>query len=117
MLSLNRTELIAQGAWIAGKAVGASESRTFTVDNPANGSLIATLPDCGAAEAKAAISAAHEAFLSWRKLLAKERADFLKAWYAVLKKNQEDLARLISLEQGKPLTESRGEVAYGAAYV
>jgi len=117
MLSLNRTELIAQGAWIAGKAVGASESRTFTVYNPANGSLIATLPDCGAAEAEAAISAAHEAFLSWRKLLAKERADFLKAWYAVLKKNQEDLARLISLEQGKPLTESRGEVAYGAAYV
>lgn len=117
MLSLNRTELIAKGAWIAGKNVGTSESRTFSVENPANGAIIATLPDCGVAEAEAAASAAHEAFSSWRKLLAKERSDYLQAWYAVLKKNQEDLARLISLEQGKPLAESRGEVAYGAAYV
>ena len=117
MLQLDRQDLIVTHAWIANERVGSSEGGTFGVENPADGSLIADVANCGAAEARAATDAAHCAFASWRKLLAKERAAHLQAWLALVRKNQEDLARLISLEQGKPLAESRGEVAYGAAYI
>src|SRR5271170_4944337 len=117
MFQLDRKDLIVAHAWIANERVASSDSRTFRVENPADGSLIAEVADCGAAEARAATETAHRAFACWRKLLAKERAAHLQAWRALVRKNQEDLARLISLEQGKPLVESRGEVAYGAAYI
>lgn len=117
MLQLDRNDLIVTHAWIANERIPSSDGRTFTVENPADGSVIATVADCGSAEARAATEAAHRAFACWRKLLAKERSQHLQAWLALVRKNQEDLARLISLEQGKPLAESRGEVAYGAAYI
>jgi succinate-semialdehyde dehydrogenase / glutarate-semialdehyde dehydrogenase len=117
MLQLDRNDLIVTHAWIANQHVASSDGKTFSVENPADGSLIAEVADCGATEAHAATEAAHRAFACWRKLLAKERAAYLQAWLALVRKNQEDLARLISLEQGKPLVESRGEVAYGAAYI
>jgi succinate-semialdehyde dehydrogenase/glutarate-semialdehyde dehydrogenase len=117
MLQLERSDLILSHAWIDNQKTGSSDGRSFTVENPADGTVLATLPDCGAVEAEAAASAAHRAFSPWRKLLAKERAQHLQAWLAVIRKHAEDLARLISLEQGKPLGESRGEVAYGAAYI
>src|SRR5271169_6004839 len=117
MLQLDRNDLILTHAWIANERVPSSDGCTFTVENPADGSVIATVADCGAAEAQAATEAAHRAFACWRKLLAKERASHLQVWLALVRKHQEDLARLISLEQGKPLVESRGEVAYGAAYI
>jgi succinate-semialdehyde dehydrogenase/glutarate-semialdehyde dehydrogenase len=117
MLRLEFSDLILNHAWIDNQKTGSSDGRTFTVEDPANGTTLATLPDCGQVEAEAAVTAAYRAFASWRGLLAKERAQHLQAWLAVIKKHAEDLARLISLEEGKPLAESRGEVAYGAAYI
>jgi succinate-semialdehyde dehydrogenase / glutarate-semialdehyde dehydrogenase len=117
MLQLTSSELIISHAWIDNQRVGSSDGRCFRVEDPADGTVLATLPDCGAAEAQAAADAAHRAFTGWRAMLAKERAQHLQAWLSQIRKHEEDLARLISLEQGKPLSESRGEVAYGAAYV
>jgi len=117
MLQLDCKDLIVTHAWIANERVASSDARTFTVENPADGTIIAEVADCSAAEARAAADAAHRAFACWRKLLARERAAHLQAWLTLVRKNQEDLAHLISLEQGKPLVESRGEVAYGAAYI
>ena len=117
MLQLECSELILNHAWIDNQKTGSSDGRTFTVEDPADGTVLATLPDCGPVEAEAAVTAAQRAFCSWRTLLAKERAQHLQAWLAMVRKHGEDLARLISLEQGKPLSESRGEVAYGAAYI
>ncbi len=117
MLQLECADLILSHAWIDNQRIGSSDGRSFTVEDPADGTILATLPDCGPVEAEAAVNAAHRAFSGWRALLAKERAQHLQAWLAMIRKHAEDLARLISLEQGKPLTESRGEVAYGAAYI
>jgi succinate-semialdehyde dehydrogenase/glutarate-semialdehyde dehydrogenase len=117
MLQLDRKDLIVTHAWIGNRRVPSTDAGTFRVENPADGSLIAEVADCGAPEARAATDAASRAFSCWRKLLAKERAAHLQAWLALVRRNQEDLARLISLEQGKPLVESRGEVAYGAGYI
>jgi succinate-semialdehyde dehydrogenase / glutarate-semialdehyde dehydrogenase len=117
MPQLDRNELILTHAWINHKQVCSSDGRTFIVEDPADGTVLATVADCGAVEAEAAVDAAHRAFCGWRGLLAKERAQHLQAWLAVIRKHSEDLARLISLEEGKPLSESRGEVAYGAAYI
>ncbi|MBV8673872.1 MAG: aldehyde dehydrogenase family protein, partial [Acidobacteriaceae bacterium] len=117
MLHLSRKDLIVTHAWIANERVPSSDGRGFAVENPADGSLIAQVADCGAAEARAAADAGHKAFASWRKLLAKERSAHLQRWLAEVRKNEDDLARLISLEEGKPLAESRAEVAYGAAYI
>jgi succinate-semialdehyde dehydrogenase / glutarate-semialdehyde dehydrogenase len=117
MLQLECDELILNHAWIDNQKTGSSDGYSFTVEDPADGTVLATLPDCGPVEAEAAVTAAHRAFCNWRTLLAKERAQHLQAWLAVIRKHGEDLARLISLEQGKPLSESRGEVAYGAAYI
>ena len=117
MLQLECRDLILNHAWIDNRRTCSSDGRSFTVEDPADGTILATLPDCGAVEADAAASAAYRAFAGWSSLLAKERAQHLQAWLAVIRKHAEDLARLISLEQGKPLAESRGEVAYGAAYI
>jgi succinate-semialdehyde dehydrogenase/glutarate-semialdehyde dehydrogenase len=117
MLQLDCSELILNHAWIDNQKAGSSDGRTFTVEDPADGTVLAMLPDCGKVEAEAAVDAAQRAFCTWRTLLAKERAQHLQAWLAMVRKHAEDLARLISLEEGKPLSESRGEVAYGAAYI
>ena len=76
-----------------------------------------SLPNAGAAETRRAIEAAEAAFASWRQVVAKERSVILKRWFSLIMANQEDLAALMTAEQGKPLAESRGEVAYGAAFV
>jgi len=93
-----------------------SEAR-LPVSNPAHDAVFAHVPDSGAADARAAADAAHAAFPDWSRRPAQERARFLKRWHAQILLHQEDLARLISAEQGKPLAESRGEVLYGASYV
>jgi succinate-semialdehyde dehydrogenase/glutarate-semialdehyde dehydrogenase len=116
-LSLSQAELIATQSFLANQWIDAADARRFAVTNPATGEVIADVPDCGPADARAAVDAAHAAFLSWRTVLAKDRAALLKRWHALILENQEDLARLISLEQGKPLKESRTEVSYGASYV
>lgn len=94
-----------------------SEGRRFDVHNPATDAVLASVPDSGAADARAAVDAAHAAFPSWRAVPAKQRAQLLKRWHDLVMARQDELGRLISLEQGKPLAEGRGEVAYAASYI
>src|SRR5256885_1903601 len=87
------------------------------VPPPATGALITEVPDSGAAEARAALDAAHAAFPAWRRTPAKQRAAIIKRWNDLVLAHQDDLGRLISREQGKPLAEGKGEVAYAASYI
>jgi succinate-semialdehyde dehydrogenase/glutarate-semialdehyde dehydrogenase len=96
------------GAWIGTPALD--------VTNPATGEVIGRVPDLGAKETRTAIEAASAAFPAWSGLLAKERAAILRRWYELQREHKEDLARLMTAEQGKPLTESRAEVDYGASF-
>jgi succinate-semialdehyde dehydrogenase/glutarate-semialdehyde dehydrogenase len=109
---LLRTRAFIDGAW-----VGADDGRTFPVTDPANGQELAEVADLGAAEVRRAIAAAERAWPAWRARTAKERAGLLRRWHDLILAHQDDLARLMTLECGKPLAESRGEVAYGAAFV
>jgi succinate-semialdehyde dehydrogenase / glutarate-semialdehyde dehydrogenase len=109
--------LFRESAYIDGQWLGAKSGKTFSVDNPATGEIIAVVPDMGGEEARQAIDAAHCAFPSWSKKTAKERAVILRKWFDLILENQEDLARLMTLEQGKPLAEARGEVAYAGAFI
>jgi succinate-semialdehyde dehydrogenase/glutarate-semialdehyde dehydrogenase len=110
--SLFREQCYIDGAW-----VDADGRATIEVRDPANNELIGTVPKLAAAETRRAIEAAGRAFQSWRNTTAKERAGLLRKWFDLMMANQEDLAILMTREQGKPLTESRGEIAYGAAFV
>lgn len=110
--SLFRTQ-----AFLAGQWVGADSGRTINVTNPATGAIIGTVPDMGAAETRRAIEAAYKAWPAWRAKTAKERAAILRKWFDLMMANQEDLAVLMTAEQGKPLTESRGEIAYAASFI
>lgn len=103
--------------FIGGQWVAAASGRRFAVTDPATGNPIADAPDSGAADARAAVDAAAAALPAWRAMLPKERAGLLRRWHALIVEQQDALAALISLEQGKPLAEGRGEVAYGASYV
>jgi succinate-semialdehyde dehydrogenase / glutarate-semialdehyde dehydrogenase len=100
------------GAWIEAKG-----GAVITVDNPATGEPIGTVPRLGRVETKQAIDAAAREFPAWRKKTAKERSTILRRWFDLMMANQEDLARLMTTEQGKPLGESRGEVAYAASFI
>jgi succinate-semialdehyde dehydrogenase/glutarate-semialdehyde dehydrogenase len=97
--------------------VNAPSGATINVDNPATGEIIGTVPKLGAAETRQAIEAADRAMPAWRKKTAKERAAVMRRWYELMLQHQEDLARLMTIEQGKPLTESRGEVVYAAGFL
>jgi len=109
---LFREACYVDGAWIQAKSGGAVQ-----VDNPATGEIIGSVPKLGAAETRGAIEAADRAFSLWSKKTGKERAVVLRRWFDLMMQNQEDLARLMTLEQGKPLAESRGEVAYAASFL
>src|SRR5690606_18079790 len=116
-LRLNDLALYKSSSYIDGAWVDASDGATFTVDNPANGRIIAHVANLGADEAQAAIAAADRAFKGWRARTGKERTSILRKWFDLIIANTEDLAQLMTLEQGKPITEARGEVAYGASFV
>ncbi|MBI1206516.1 MAG: succinate-semialdehyde dehydrogenase [Azospirillum sp.] len=116
-VQLSDVGLLRRQAYIDGAWVDADEGGTFPVTNPANGELIVEVPNLGAAETRRAIAAADAAWGGWRAKTAKERATLLRRWFELIMANQEDLARLMTVEQGKPLAESRGEVAYGANFV
>ncbi|WP_404302602.1 NAD-dependent succinate-semialdehyde dehydrogenase [Alicycliphilus denitrificans] len=115
-LTLTRTELIRSANFING-AWTATPAARLAVTDPATGALITEVPDSGAAEARAALAAAHAAFPAWRKLPAKQRAAIIKRWHDLVMAHQDDLGKLISREQGKPLAEGKGEVAYAASYI
>ncbi|WP_426414696.1 NAD-dependent succinate-semialdehyde dehydrogenase [Aestuariirhabdus sp. LZHN29] len=117
MLALNDGELLRTRAYIDGQWVNADSEAEFSVFNPANGELLTRVADLGAGEARRAIEAAHRAGIEWRQTTAKHRATLLRRWFELIMDNQEDLARIMTAEQGKPLAEARGEVAYGASFV
>jgi succinate-semialdehyde dehydrogenase/glutarate-semialdehyde dehydrogenase len=116
-MKLRDPELLRTRAFIGGKWADAANGATQAVMNPATGKPIGTVPDMGAAETRHAIEAAQRAFPAWAALTARERAAILRRWYELLLANQEDLATLMTAEQGKPLSESRGEIAYGASFI
>lgn len=109
--------LLWQEAYINGAWSGAQSGELFAVYNPYDGREIAKVADCGPAEAERAIQAAAAAFQSWKQQTAAFRADRLRNWFALIMQHQEELARLLTREQGKPLSESRGEIAYGASFI
>jgi len=109
--------LFRQQCYINGEWVDADNNSTLAVYNPADGVQIGTVPNLGAAETRRAIEAANAAWPAWRAKPARERAAILRKWYELMMANQEDLAVLMTVEQGKPLTESRGEIAYGASFI
>jgi succinate-semialdehyde dehydrogenase/glutarate-semialdehyde dehydrogenase len=116
-LNLSDAGLLKSQAYIDGQWTDADDGGTFAVTNPANGELIAEVAKVGAAETARAIAAAQAAMASWKALPAKSRAGILRKWYDLMMAHQEDLAIIMTAEQGKILAESRGEVAYGAAFV
>lgn len=114
---LKEAGLLHSKALIGGNWVGAQDGRTLPVHNPATGEVLVDVPCMGGVETKAAIDSASEAFLSWCELTGSERSKLLRKWYDLLLANKEHLGHLITLEQGKPLTESFGEVLYGSSFV
>ncbi|GGL72515.1 NAD-dependent succinate-semialdehyde dehydrogenase [Wenxinia marina] len=114
---LSRPDLLCERAFLGGEWVTAESGRTFEVRNPARGDVIANVPDLSRGEIARAIDAAHAAQKDWARKTGKARAAILRKWYDLMMANQEDLAILMTAEQGKPLAESRGEVAYGAGFV
>jgi succinate-semialdehyde dehydrogenase / glutarate-semialdehyde dehydrogenase len=116
-LALKDATLLRRQAFINGEWVNANGSKTYPVTNPADGMTLAQVPDMGAEETRAAIEAANKAWPAWRGKTAKERGVILRKWFDLILANQEDLARILTAEQGKPLAESRGEVGFGAAFI
>ena len=109
--------LLQTQAFINGRWVDANDGATLDVTNPATGEVIASVAKVGSAETATAIEAASEAMKRWRALPVKTRANILRDWFNIIMANQEDLALIMTLEQGKVIAESRGEVAYGASYI
>ena len=116
-LPLKDPDLLRQANLINGQWVQADSGRTIEVRNPANGELVGSVPALGAAETRRAIDAAHAAQKAWRRLTAKERQKPLRRLFDLMLENQEDLAVILTSEQGKPLAESRGEIAYAASFI
>lgn len=116
-VTLTDPALFRRDAYIDGAFAPAASGARFGVRNPASGALLAEVADGSVAEAHRAVAAAQQAFPGWRARLAKDRAALLRRWFELILAAQEDLARLMTAEQGKPLAESRGEVAYGASFL
>ena len=117
MLKLDDSSLLRSQAYVDGAWTGALSGATFAVTNPADGSLLAHVPAMGAAETRRAIEAADRAWGPWKARTAKDRAAILRRWFELIMAAQHDLATLMTAEQGKPLAEAKGEVAYGASFV
>ena len=117
MMLLKNPALLRSHAYLNGAWVAAEDGSTLTVTNPATGAIIATVPRCSAVQTRAAIDGAVLAQRAWRKRTAAERSKILQVWYQLMLDNQEDLAQLMTAEQGKPLAEARGEIAYAAAFI
>jgi succinate-semialdehyde dehydrogenase/glutarate-semialdehyde dehydrogenase len=116
-IKLNDMSLFRQQCYINGQWRDADSGETIDVTNPADGAVIATVPKMGADETREAIEHAQQAQVKWRRLLAKERSTILRNWFDLIMENQEDLALLMTMEQGKPLAEARGEIAYSASFI
>jgi succinate-semialdehyde dehydrogenase/glutarate-semialdehyde dehydrogenase len=117
MLKLNDPSLLRQQSYIDGQWRDAADGTTIAVTNPANGETIGTVPHMGAQETKQAIEAANAAWPAWRKKTAKERSAILRKWNDLMLANADDLALIMTAEQGKPLAEAKGEVVYAASFI
>jgi succinate-semialdehyde dehydrogenase/glutarate-semialdehyde dehydrogenase len=116
-MQLADSNLLKRQAFMNGDWIQADDGATFEVTNPATGEVVAEVAKCGAAETRRAIEAAAAAQIEWRRKTAGERSRLLRRWFELMMENQEDLARIMTAEQGKPLAESRGEIAYGASFI
>jgi len=116
-VELKDEKLFREACYVDGQWIHARSGETIAVDNPATKEIIGHVPKLSAAETRAAIEAANAALPAWSKRTAKERAAILRCWFELMIASQEDLARLMTLEQGKPLAESRGEVSYAASFL
>jgi succinate-semialdehyde dehydrogenase/glutarate-semialdehyde dehydrogenase len=116
-MQLNDQDLLQGNAYINGEWISADNGETLPVLNPANGETIMEVAKCGTAETRRAIEAAEAAQVEWRNKTAKERGAILRRWFNLMMEAQEDLAVILTAEQGKPLAEARGEIAYGASYI
>ena len=116
-LGLKDPHLFRQQCYIDGKWSDADSGKTVTVSNPASGEILGSIPNMGTDETRRAIAAANAAFPAWRAKTAKERSTILRKWFELMMLHQEDLAKLMTAEQGKPLSESRGEIAYAASFI
>ncbi|MCP9759719.1 NADP-dependent succinate-semialdehyde dehydrogenase I [Aquitalea sp. S1-19] len=117
MLNLKDPSLLKQQCYLNGEWLDADNGETIPVSNPATGEIIAQVPKMGRAEAERAVAAAADAFKLWKKKSAKERAVLLRRWFDLMMANQDDLGAILTAEQGKPLAEAKGEIAYGASYI
>ncbi|AIR88687.1 NADP-dependent succinate-semialdehyde dehydrogenase [Pseudomonas cremoricolorata] len=116
-MQLKDAQLFRQQAFINGEWLDADSGQTINVTNPATGEVIGTVPKMGTAETRRAIEAADKALPAWRALTAKERSTKLRRWFELMIEHQDDLARLMTTEQGKPLAEAKGEIAYAASFI
>lgn len=117
MINLRNSSLLQTHAFIDGDWCHADTYKTFVVKNPATGEVVAQVADLGGDETRRAITAAAHAQILWAQKTAKERSQLLRAWFDLVMLHQEDLAQILTLEQGKPIAEARGEIAYGASYI
>lgn len=117
MINLRNSSLLQTHAFIDGDWCHADTYKTFVVKNPATGEVVAQVADLGVDETRRAITAAAHAQILWAQKTAKERSQLLRAWFDLVMLHQEDLAQILTLEQGKPIAEARGEIAYGASYI
>src|SRR5690554_6561761 len=113
-MNLSDKGLFRQRCYIDGSWTDAEDGRTVDVTNPANGAVLGTVPNAGATETRREIEAADRAMVAWRARTGKDRAAVLRRWFELIMANQEDLARIVTAEQGKLLAESRGEIADAA---
>ncbi len=116
-LNLKDPSLFRQQCYVDGRWADADSGKSIPVNNPATGEILGTVPNMGAAETRRAIEAANAAFPAWRAKTAKERANILRKWFDLMMANQEDLAKVLTAEQGKPLAEARTEISYGASFI
>lgn len=117
MFNLHNSSLLQTRTFIAGEWCDADTQKTFAVKNPATGEIVAQVADVGIDETRRAIMAAAEAQIDWSQKTAKERSQLLRAWFDLVMQHQEDLAQILTIEQGKPIEEARAEIAYGASYI
>lgn len=116
-MSIAQNPLFRQQAYLDGQWIAADSGQSINVDNPATGAILGQVPKMGTAETRRAVEAAQRALPAWRALTAKERSAKLRRWFELILQHQEHLAQLMTLEQGKPLVESRGEIAYAASFI
>ncbi|HKR41504.1 MAG TPA: NADP-dependent succinate-semialdehyde dehydrogenase [Paraburkholderia sp.] len=116
-MNLKDASLLQTSAFINGEWQGAEDGATFEVKNPATGAVIGTVPRMGAAETRRAIAAANAAWPAWRAKTAKERSSILRKWHDLMMENADDLALILTTEQGKPLAEAKGEIGYAASFL